>query len=307
MNKFLLTFAALIALAVASVVGWMTLGSSSESAAAEHEASASEFEAAAPDEGLSALASGPDDSGVGEQDSARNEAEAPPPPEPDKPATRLVGRIVDLAGKPLAGVTVYAAPPDRNQRTPLDAPPWDEPRRKRRDAQTDEAGQFALAVPTAGALRFAARATDYAPLDLEDVLVIAEVDNELGTLELVPGVRVSGRVVDARGQGVEDVELYLPRDQQYPVWMGKTETGTRLGATDASGNFDLGPLLPGPWVILAHHEQHPDAVARSEHADPGERVRDVRIVFESSGAVRGRVHVKAGPTGAAAASPTANT
>lgn len=296
MNKFLLAFAALIALAVASAVGWMTFGNSGESAAAEHEADASAFEAAAPEDtsgGLSSIAS--DAGGSVEQESARNEAEAPPAPEPEKPATRVVGRIVDLAGQPVAGVKVYAAPTDRNQRTPLDGPPWDEPRRKRREATTDEAGRFALVVLSAGSLRFAARASDYAPLDLEDVLAVAEIDNDLGTLELVPGVRVSGRVVDARGQGVGEVELYLPRDPQNPIWMGKTETGTRLGATDSSGNFDLGPLLPGPWVILAHHERHPDAVARAEHADPGERVRDVRIVFEASGAVRGAVHVQAGP------------
>lgn len=295
MNKFLLTFAALIALAVASAVGWVMLGSAGESAAAEHDSLEAEFEAAAPDEGLTAPALAASGAGAAlEQDSARDEAEAPPAPEPEKPATRLTGRIVDLVGKPLAGAKVYAAPPDRNQRSPLDGPPWDEPRRKRREATTDAEGRFAVAVLGSGSMRFAARAGDYAPLDLEDVLVVAETDNDLGTLELVPGVRISGRVVDARGQGVGEVELYQPRDPQYPVWMGKTETGTRLGATDSNGNFELGPLLPGPWVILAHHERHPDAVARSEHADPGERVSDVRIEFPSSGSIGGVVRIKAG-------------
>lgn len=202
---------------------------------------------------------------VESSDVERAEAAVTPPPPPAKVPTRLRGRVVDASAVPVEGALVYAALAASGPAQPLEAEVWGESWRRRREARTDADGRFAMEDVAAGVTRLAVRAGAAAPLDVDSVVVIESVDTDVGELVVQPGLRISGSVVSASGAPVAGALLLRPFDTQTPSFRERvSNTGILLGKSDELGRFDLAGLAPGPWVVLAHHEEHPDAVARAE-------------------------------------------
>ncbi len=228
-------------------------------------------------------------------DVERAEAAVTPPPPPPKVPTKLRGRVVDTSALPVEGALVYAALAASGPALPLEAEVWGESWRKRREARTDADGRFVMEDVAAGVTRVAVRASSAAPLDVDSVVVVESVDTDVGELVVQPGLRLVGSVVSASGAPVPGALLLRPFDTQTPSFRERvSNTGILLGKSDELGRFDLGGLASGPWVLLAHHDGHPDAVARAEDSAPGDVVHGVRIEMAASAWVRGSVSARPG-------------
>lgn len=228
-------------------------------------------------------------------DVERAEAAVTPPPPPPKASTKLRGRVVDSSALPVEGARVYAALAAQGPALPLDAEVWGESWRKRREARTDAEGRFVIDDAGAGVTRVAVRASSAAPLDVDSVVVVEGIDTDVGELVVQLGLRLVGSVVDASGAPVAGALLIRPFDTQTPSFRERAgNTGILLGESDELGRFDLRGLAPGPWVVLAHHDGFPDAVARAEDSAPGDVVQGVRIELAASAWLRGSVSAQPG-------------
>lgn len=289
----LLSLFALLALALA---GWRW---SAQSSAAQAEVESGADEAVAEPVFLDELVatpvasrpvSAPQAAATEVPDAERAEAAVTPPPPPPKVATKLRGRVVDTSALPVEGALVYAALAASGPALPLEAEVWSESWRKRREARTDAEGRFVMEDVGAGVTRVAVRTRAAAPLDVDSIVVVESLDTDVGELVVQPGVRLVGSVVDSSGTAVAGALLLRPFDTQTPSYRERAgNTGILLGKSDELGRFDLGGLAPGPWVLLAHHDGFPDAVARAEDSAPGDVVHGVRIELAAAAWLRGSV------------------
>jgi protocatechuate 3,4-dioxygenase beta subunit len=222
---------------------------------------------------------------------AEREAAAVVEPASDRDASRrrraeVRGRVVDSGGAPVAGARVLAAR-DRDRRSvPLDAEPWAE---ARRECATDAEGRFAFADFDRGRLRLAVRAEGFAPFDSDAWQVGEEESLDLGDIGLALGVRLEGRVVDARGAAVEGVALIrAPDELRLYSDSDPLDVGPVVAETGAAGEFAIDVQAPGPWILIARHAAHPDLVARGTIESPGGR-ESVLLRFAEGASISGRV------------------
>ncbi len=247
---------------------------------------------ARPSEASSAAAGTPRDVAL---EPERSEAATTPPPPPPKATTKLLGRVVDVQARPVEGARVLAALSTQGPALPLESEVWGESWRKRRETKSDADGRFVLDDVGAGITRVAVRVDSAAPLDVDGIVVVEAISNDVGELTVQPGVRIVGSVVDARGSPVAGALILRPFDTQNPSFKEKAAaTGLTLGTSDGAGRFDVGGLAAGPWVLLVHHDNYPDAVARAEDSAPGDVVSGVRIELEAAASVLGSVRALAG-------------
>jgi hypothetical protein len=105
-------------------------------------------------------------------------------------------------------------------------------------------------------------------------------------LQLEPGIVQSGRVVDDRGEPRPDVVIEL-----VPV---PSDDVSAAGTSDASGRFQVGPVLPGRYQIIARLRGHiiddqPDLRLR-----PGEPAPDLTLRAVRAGTLYGIVTRESG-------------
>jgi uncharacterized GH25 family protein len=225
----------------------------------------------------------------------RAEAATTPPSPPPKASTQLVGRVMDSQGRPVEGARVLAALSTQGPALPLEAEVWGESWRKRRETKSTADGRFLLDDVGAGITRVAVRLDSAAPLDIDGIVVVESLVNDVGEFVVQPGVRIVGSVVDARGSPVAGALILRPFDAQNPSFREKAAaTGLTLGVSDGAGRFDVGGLAAGPWVLLVHHDNYPDAIARAEDSAPGDVVAGVRIELEVSATVQGSLQALPG-------------
>jgi protocatechuate 3,4-dioxygenase beta subunit len=139
---------------------------------------------------------------------------------------------------------------------------------------TDHEGRLTLAALPPGGVSVRLALPGYVPRETPATLPAEGLD--LGLQVLEPGVTVSGRVLDERGQGVADAEL---RAAATPVRF----LGSRLGTSDAQGHFVIadqprtGELLleaSGERVVSAG----PTKVALPPAGPVEVRVRQARVL-----------------------------
>ncbi len=171
---------------------------------------------------------------------------------------RVRGQLVDPTGHPLADATVpigvYVSSLEWKGRLGMDPAfySWDHgdwPNWLTR-AKTDAGGNFAAAVPPAGARGWIRVSTPVVPEPTGSAagFVPFEQDFEaptedLGTLRLATGVTVTGRVLDALGQPLPGVRLMMsgprgPYDGRHTV-------------SETSGSFAFLPMAPGEYTMSA--------------------------------------------------------
>lgn len=142
----------------------------------------------------------------------------------------VAGRIVDLEGRPVAGAEVWAG--DRDQVTAR--------------VRTGADGRFRLgplSEERAATIWAEDEARGLAREHFEEVRVFAGFETELGTVALVPGIRVVGRVIDRQGRPVAGGEATL---ESWHHLLGHTITlnGPRWRVHgDEQGRFRT-PALP---------------------------------------------------------------
>lgn len=203
---------------------------------------------------------------------------------------RLVGRLVDALGKPVAGAQVSLR---RSSSGGWFGGEGDPPPAQNR-GRSDSDGCFALgADDPGGSVELVVLARGYAPLvrPVRPVRALAGT-RDLGELTLDRGVILAGQVLDVAGRPVEGAEVSRPPEQREGLVILSTRyRGERLALTDAEGRFEVGSHEVGEWRLDVRHRAHPRSTVTGQAEHPGDHVTDLLVVlqdgYEISGVLSG--------------------
>ena len=183
-------------------------------------------------------------------------------------ADRVAGAVVNAAtGKPLARVQIHLRR---------------EPDAQSYGAMTTADGRFSITgVPPGSYFLFIERAGFAVATDLTEEMEIGAGDNTNLHFALTPEGAITGRVTDAAGQPVEDVELRAESD------FAASDSRAR---TDSNGQFRIGGLAPGQYRVRAipqnsytPPEHRTDGTTDVQDAPTWSRAVQVASASETSG------------------------
>lgn len=201
----------------------------------------------------------------------------------------VAGTVVDETGKPIAGARVLAIA----TREPF---PVLDPRRD--GVLTDSRGRWSVPALAAGSYRFTATAAGRAPGTTTPVSLDGTSERTGVDIELGPGGKVAGAVVDATGTPVIGADVRL-------VVRGALEWRTSHQAySDDRGRFELAGLPRLEADVFAAHTSGSSELTPVALDKSAEHTVDLRIsitgviagvVVDSSGAEIAEAHVIAEP------------
>jgi hypothetical protein len=200
------------------------------------------------------------------------------------------GKVVDEAGRPVAGAEVRLLPAEGAGGSDRELRSGDAVR-----ATSDKKGRFTIATLPAGRVDLDARAPGYVSTFIRGLTVAPGPGAfDLGRVILASGSRLEGWVEDPEGQPVEGAVVRAGKAD--PTTARLAMAGVAVpdpeAVTGADGRFEIRGLRPGDTVRLA--------VSRQGYASrgvPGLRVpaeEPVRVVLSPASRVSGRVVDEAG-------------
>ena len=191
-----------------------------------------------------------------------------------------VGRVVDEAEQPVAGAGVTLRRPAATQTVQQ---LWLTPR-----SETDGEGRFQVPDLAAGRYDLEVAADGFAPARVPG-LPVPEGAGELdfGTVVLVPGARLEGRVSDPHRAPIADAEIALHLEGAMAPSSLRGEA-----TSDAEGNFTVTDLLPHQPVRLSVRAAGFGSAALSAVRPP--TAEPIEIVLQPAGSIAGRVVDTAG-------------
>lgn len=212
-----------------------------------------------------------------------------------KPARAARGRLIDAAGRAVAGARVAAVAKGRSS-----AIDWS-------SAQSDADGRFTC-VDLVPELRhallvhhedFATVTYDFPPEEMST----RELD--LGEIVLAPPGLIAGRVLDAEGHGVASAALTLEgtnRDRRRLLAdpalrekeVAEPYVSEREAYADEEGRFWFGQVAEGDYTLAAHDTGRAPLEGLVLTLGAGEQRTDVELVFAVGATLRGRVVDDAG-------------
>ncbi|MEE8524299.1 MAG: carboxypeptidase regulatory-like domain-containing protein, partial [Thermoanaerobaculia bacterium] len=203
-----------------------------------------------------------------------------------------IGRVVDEDEVPIAGAEValvravsgdpMLARVRRMARTRL-AP--DDP--GARTHSTDAEGGFEIADLGAGRYDLEVRASGYAPARVPGLRVeegVGEID--FGTVVLVPGVSIAGRVTDPDGTAIAEAEV-VARTAANPLAFSGSVEPVNKKMSDSDGRFVIGELAAGKVLSLSVSKKGYGAVTVSSIRAPTDE--PLTVVLRPAGRLSGRV------------------
>lgn len=225
----------------------------------------------------------------------------------DDPDAGFVGLVVDEKGSPVADATVTCVPAqgfDPGDFDPSDFEVWDPSKQEARlaalqklrtEVKTEPDGSFRL-VPRGDSRRVDLRV-------LARGLVVLQQnpqrprgqDIDLGTLQLLPGATVSGRVLDRTGKAIVGATVDRRDRGEWDGWGGFDPFGgaaMRPGdevVTDSEGRFELAHVRPGTFSLRSRHPDHPVAQLEGVSVAPGKSLSDLLILTEAGATITGHV------------------
>ncbi len=207
-----------------------------------------------------------------------------------RPGRVAFGWVVDEGEVPIAGAEVRLEAP----------PPTDDlmaammMRRSFDDAAseptwlTDAEGRFEIADLAAGRYDLAVRATGYAPAKVPGVRVDEAGGRvDFGTVVLVLGASIEGRVTDPDGAAVAGAEVAVDSGRQGFMMMRRGSSRQGQVETDAKGWFVVADLLPGQPVTLVVSKEGYGSQVASAVQPPTEE--PIAVVLRPAGRLVGRV------------------
>jgi hypothetical protein len=186
-----------------------------------------------------------------------------------KPGASIAGKVVDGAGKPIAGVAVMAAPQGGTERTTI----VNGMVTSGVQALTNAAGAFELRGLAAGSYRL--RVLDRGrplPMKSESKVSLSAVEHKTGVTLAVdrPDGVIRGVVTSSDGKPIADAWVSLHQDIRDMIGEADREggSGSRMirveasddggdtggmppALTDASGKFEIRNLPRVPWTVIA--------------------------------------------------------
>jgi RNA polymerase sigma factor (sigma-70 family) len=164
---------------------------------------------------------------------------------PLKHGMPVTGVIQSLDGKPAAGVKVMAiSEPKENERFL---------HHSYAEAESDVAGRFRVPVTTPAEYALIC----FLPKDHAPMVQYLKDDKrgDIGTIFLRPGVRVHGKVLDAKGKPLAGVYVNAEPDRESVDLAVSSYLG-RTAVSGADGTFAFAPLLPGKCEMMAAEFGH---------------------------------------------------
>ncbi len=231
------------------------------------------------------------------------------PPEVEG-AMIVVGRVVDERGRPVVDASVRVGSTaklgiDAKGLVRVKAALVEARERPRVEATTDEDGRFRLDAPIrTEPLGLSVVADGFAPAS---ITLPASGDEEVdaGAVTLVRGVILEGRVVDAGGAAIADARVtWAARSDEarkatrFASELGLDLTGMQDGVrrlapghvtTGPDGTFRLAHAQPGPFTVLATHDERPSNRIEGDAPEPGTHLRDLVIILEEGRPLEGQV------------------
>ena len=206
-----------------------------------------------------------------------------------EPGHLATGRVVDEDDVPIAGAEIRLGEP----------PPTDDPMRLMRLNRslenqaaepahlTDAEGRFAIADLAAGRYDLEVRAGGFAPAKVPGVRVGESGTADFGTVVLIPGASIEGRVTDPDGAAIEGAEVTADDGRQDLMFMSGNAGPRGQAQTDAEGRFVISELLPDQSLTLRvskkGHSSESVAGLRPPLEEP------LAIVLAPAGRIRGTV------------------
>jgi protocatechuate 3,4-dioxygenase beta subunit len=196
--------------------------------------------------------------------------------------TKVVGHVVDDAGRPLAGAEVRVG-------NAISAEFFTRLRDggvSPRHVTTDSAGRFEWIGARPGSNTVTVRADGFAPLD-KDAEIPIEAVHDLGELRVALGAVLSGRVVDDTGRAVAGARLHLVEsDFDFAFTAGELARAP-LATCEADGSFRVKSFACGPWKIRVHSDDHPDRLFEGNAERPGFEVSGLRFELAAGTTIEG--------------------
>ena len=143
------------------------------------------------------------------------------------PAREIFGQVVDAKGRPLGETQIYKWY-DGMQSLDADIV-----------IKTDKEGRFRTKIPARGKLNLEVRSVECA----RDFQRVPLDRNDLGVLRIPDGVRVTGRVLDAQGRPIRDIQVNAPlhsKPDSQPNF---------CYFTDKEGRFQTDKLSPADYLF----------------------------------------------------------
>ena len=195
----------------------------------------------------------------------------------------LTGRVTG-GGEPLAGAELTAV------RLPQGSSPmvlFARRRQLREESETsDGQGAFEYRNLRAGTYQLTVSAAGFASL-LVPGIEVAAGGADLGTLELEPGVEITGLVVDAEGSPIEGAEVWASGQGSQLFDMTGRRGGEPQAVTGADGSFTVRDRRSGERVDLrVTHSEHQQASAPGVVAP---NPQPLRIVLQAGARLSGTV------------------
>ncbi|MGB7159028.1 MAG: M56 family metallopeptidase, partial [Tepidisphaeraceae bacterium] len=161
------------------------------------------------------------------------------------PGEEVTGVIHDPGGKPLADVPVRFVSIIRTEHPFLASPPdW-----AGGEVKTDQTGRFRFnAIKGGGMLGIWASPKEYAVLHAP----LNEKRGDVGTLTVEPGVRLTGRLLDAEGKPLAKLRVEAESDDRGTY---NRSIGERHAWTNEQGTYTLDPLKSGAYTLRVSGRQ----------------------------------------------------
>lgn len=200
------------------------------------------------------------------------------------PAALLSGQVVDAAGRPVAGASLWIEPTGRSGGWSIGPGAW--------NATSGADGSFLISGVASGyPYRLHAEASSYAPTTMAIPAVPEGSTREPVRIALTRGQLVRGIITDTQGVPIPGAEVALlpvaaTRDGGYSWNMA----ARRTSATDSRGGFEFPGTPPGRHELTASHPDHVSVQAAAFEVPSGEGTKDLgTLTLDAGAAIEGVV------------------
>ncbi|MYA07413.1 MAG: hypothetical protein F4060_06190 [Holophagales bacterium] len=200
------------------------------------------------------------------------------------PAALLGGQVVDAAGRPVAGASLWIEPTGRNGGWTIGPGTW-------KATSATDGSFFISGVASGNAYRLHAEANSYAPGTVAIPAAPAGSTREPVRLVLTRGRLVQGVITDTHAAPIAGAEVaLLPVAVTGAGGYSQNIAARRTSTTDARGVFEFAGTPPGRHELTASHPEYVSVQATAFEVPPGEGTKDVgTLTLDVGAAIEGVV------------------
>jgi len=195
------------------------------------------------------------------------------------PAALLGGHVVDAAGRPVAGASLWIEPTGQSGAWSIGPGTW-------RATSAPDGTFFVSGVAAGHTYRLHAEANSYAPGTISIPAAPAGSTRDPVRVVLTRGRLVQGAITDTRGTPIAGAEVaLLPVAVTGTGGYSQNIAARRTSTTDARGGFEFAGTPPGRHELTASHPEHVSVRAVAFEVPSGEGTKDVGTLTLDLGAV----------------------